>query len=172
LHEKTAVHVTLRVRSHVPSLRSRRRFAAVVAAFRKFGASVDGFRLVHFAVLSNHLHFVVEVDSKRALSLGMQKIGHSISRRLNALSVRASGGRISTKSGVAYSQARGWLGRVFAERYHAHVLASATEMAHAVRYVRNNAEQHFGASFAREAASLIARPVGYLLQLACTRLRR
>src|SRR5262249_54568736 len=136
----------------------------------------------HFAVLSNHLHFVVEADSKAALSMGMQKIGHSISRRLNAVSVREHGGRVSTKGGGPYSQVAGWLGRVLADRYFSHVLKSPTEMKRALDYVRANAKNHYGAnavtrtgvdlcsSFAvAPAERLLARPIGYLLQRACSR---
>src|SRR5262245_37070490 len=71
LAPRTAVHVTLGLRDGMPGLRTRRRFGAVAAAFRKFGTDrVEGFRLVHFAVLSNHLHLIVEADSKSALARG------------------------------------------------------------------------------------------------------
>jgi len=140
--EKSAVHVTVKANKLVPNLRSRRRFSVIKNAFVKFCAPKGaGFRLVHFSVLSNHVHFVVEADSKRALSMGMQKLLHSISRRLNALSVKEHGARLSTKGG-SYSALKGWLGRVFSDRYHAHLLKTPTEIAHAVRYVLQNAEHH------------------------------
>jgi len=143
LREKSALHVTLKVSRAVPNLRTRRRYAVIRNAFVKFCAPAElGFRLVHFAVLSNHVHFVVEADSKRALSMGMQKLLHSISRRLNALSLRERGERQSTKGGN-YSALKGWLGRVFSDRYHAHLLATPTEMQNAVRYVRDNAANHY-----------------------------
>jgi putative transposase len=143
LGEKSALHITLKATHAVPNLRARRRFAVIKNAFVKFCAPQElGFRLIHFAVLSNHVHFVVEADSKRALSMGMQKLLHSISRRLNALSVHEHGGRQSTKAG-SYRDLEGWLGRVFADRYHAHLLRSPTEMHNAVRYVRNNADKHY-----------------------------
>src|SRR5687768_8474091 len=70
----------VRATKAVPNLRSRRRYAAIRNAFVKFAApDTLGFRLIHFAVLSNHVHFVVEADSKHALSRGMQKLLHSIS---------------------------------------------------------------------------------------------
>ena len=49
---RTALHVTVRVGAHVPNLRTRRRFAAIKAAFVKF-ATLDGFRLVQFSILGN-----------------------------------------------------------------------------------------------------------------------
>ena len=179
----------------MPNLRSRKRYAAVRNAFVKCcEQKTIGFRLVHFAVLSNHLHFVVEADSKRALSMGMQKVLHSISRRLNALSVREQGGR-QIAPRVASSEASsgeggyralvGWIGRVFSDRYFAHHLKTPTEMEHAVRYVRDNAKKHYGAeatgllrqgrrlldsfsSFVANDSQLTTGPTSFLLQRACT----
>jgi REP element-mobilizing transposase RayT len=172
--DKSAVHVTLRVREKVPNLRARRRFNVVKQAFVKF-AGGRGFRLVHFAVLSNHVHFIIEADGKRALSMGMQKLLHSISRRLNALSVVEHGGSVSTKGGP-YTALRGWLGRVFADRYHAHLLKTPTEMQNAVSYVMNNAERHYGPRgvptdpFTSAAEpDLVHEPKGFLLAHACKR---
>lgn len=157
LREQSALHLTLKTRSHVPNLRTRRRFNVIKQAFVSFcGAegsdnrAVKGFRLVHFAVLSNHVHLVVEADSSAALSLGMQKLLHSISRRLNALSVHEHGGTVSTQGG-RYQDIKGWLGSIFGDRYHAHLLRTSTEMNHAVNYVLTNAERH-GASRAEPGA--------------------
>ena len=178
LGEKTAVHVTVRASRHVPNLRTRRRFSAIKKAFVKFcrGDGV-GFRLVHFAVLSNHVHFVVEADGRRALSMGMQKVLHSVSRRLNALNVKESGAEIRKGAG-GYAQARGWLGRVFSDRYHSHVLKSPTEMQRAIRYVVTNAEHHYGAtdhdpftSMGANDPNLVTHPRGFLLMRACRRYR-
>ena len=178
LSDKTAVHVTLRVRRHVPSLRARRRFNVLKQSFVRFCRARPGFRLVHFAVLSNHLHFIVEADSKPALSMGLQKLLHSISRRLNALNVREHGGTISTKAG-GYSRLSGWLGRLFADRYHAHVLRTPTEMAHVVRYVLENASHHYGepskrardpfTSLGDGGPALVVEAKGFLLARECRR---
>lgn len=177
LSDKTAVHVTVHLRAHVPNLRARRRFNVIKLAFVRFCRARPGFRLVHFSVLSNHLHFIVEADSKPALSMGMQKLLHSISRRLNALNVREHGASISTKAG-AYSRLKGWLGRVFADRFQAHVLKTPTEMAYAVRYVAHNAERHYGqrsgapdpfSSFSPSDEPLVAQPNGFLLARECRR---
>lgn len=94
-----------------------------------------------------------------SLSRGMKAVLHSISRRLNALSVAEHGGKVSTRGG-AYRELAGWLGRVFRDRYHAHVLRKPTEMAFAVRYVLDNAEKHTGlrrsVRIVRDAYSSIA----------------
>jgi REP element-mobilizing transposase RayT len=193
LAAKAALHVTLKTRTAVPNLRTRRRFNVIKHAFVRFcgadakgGPTIEGFRLVHFAVLSNHVHLVVEADSKRALSMGMQKLLHSISRRLNALSVREHGGKVSTKAG-RYHDLDGWLGQIFADRYHAHHLKTPTEMNHAVGYVLTNADRHGASRSVRDAISadafsslgaltddmprpelpLVARARGVLLVRAC-----
>ena len=171
LSENSALHITLRASERVPNLRARRRYNVIKAAFVKF-AKGRGFRLVHFAVLSNHVHFIVEADGRRALAMGLQKLLHSISRRLNALNVVEHGGRVSTKGG-AYSAMHGWIGRVFSDRYHAHALTTPTEMARAVRYVLTNAERHYGTrgdSFSSAAEpQLVVDAKGYLLARASKR---
>jgi len=143
LRPRSALHVTLRVTGRVPNLRARRRYNVIKNAFVRFcSQDAIGFRLIHFAVLGNHVHFIVEADSKHALSMGMQRLNHSISRRLNALSLREHGQTQSTKAG-AYSTRRGWLGPVFSDRYYAHLLKLPIEMQYAAKYVRSNADKHY-----------------------------
>lgn len=81
-----------------------------------------GFRLNHYSVQSNHLHLLSEADDERALSRGIQGLAVRIAKRFN----RVHGRR----------------GKVFADRYHAHVLRSPREVRHALAYVLNNARKH------------------------------
>src|SRR5262245_6221987 len=53
------VHVTMKIRSGMPRLRQRNEYAALRAAFSA-GCDRFGFRLVHYAVLNDHLHLLVE----------------------------------------------------------------------------------------------------------------
>jgi len=149
LTENEALLVTLKVKRGLPNLRSGGRFRAVRGALRDFRkldfeeeGAVEGFRLVHFAVLGDHIHLVVEADSKVALSRGMQKLTMSMSRRLNALSVRRRGGNLRPRG--ALSVRPGWLGKVFGQRYHARRLRTPTETRNAIAYVLFNADKHFG----------------------------
>jgi REP element-mobilizing transposase RayT len=148
-----ALLVTLKVQPGLPNLRSGGRFRAireVLRAFRKVdltdleeeGGAGEGFRLAHFSVLGDHIHLIVEADSKLALSRGMQKLTMSVSRRLNALSVRRCGGNLRPRG--ALSLRPGWLGKVFRERYHARPLRTPTETRNAIAYVIFNADKHFG----------------------------
>jgi len=115
------VHVTLRVQPGVGYLRTQSRARILLDAFEAVGKRF-GLRVVHYVILGNHLHLIVEVDGAAALSRGMQALAIRIARRLNALQSRRGG--------------------VFADRYHAHVLGSRREVARAVRYVLGNYRRH------------------------------
>jgi REP element-mobilizing transposase RayT len=142
-------HVTLRVCDDVPSLRSARRFAVIRRCFEA-ARGLHGMRLVEFSVLGNHLHLVVEADSKRALSIGMLGLCTRLARRLNAFLRRA--------------------GKLFADHYHARLLRSPTVW-RAIRYVLGNAEHHYRerridpfSSAAPGARSVLTEPLGWLLR--------
>jgi len=111
------VHVTWRMLSHVWNLRSRRSFRELSAAFAE-ACNRAGFRLIHFSVQGNHLHLIVEAADEVRLSRGLQGLAVRIARRLNRLMGRA--------------------GKVFADRFHQHVLRSPAEVAQAVAYVLEN----------------------------------
>src|SRR5436853_3657261 len=121
LSRRDPVHVTWRVRPHVWNLRTRRSFDRIAEALA-LGKEVDGFRLVHFSVQGNHLHFVVEAADEVRLARGLQGLAIRIARRLNRMMGRA--------------------GKVFADRYHARVLRTPTEVARAIAYVEGNSAVH------------------------------
>jgi REP element-mobilizing transposase RayT len=115
------VHVTQKLREHLPPLRRREAYQALRAAFAA-GCDRNGFRLIHYAVLNDHLHFVVEATGRSTLSRGVQGLLVRIARTLNRLWKRR--------------------GRVFADRYHDHILRSPREVRNALRYVLGNAHHH------------------------------
>ncbi|MEM7202093.1 MAG: transposase [Planctomycetota bacterium] len=114
------VHVTARLRKGLPSLRRQRVYRALRAAFA--AASSERFRLVHYSVQSNHLHLLVEARDRQALSRGLQGLLIRVARRVNHVWERR--------------------GRVFADRYHDHVLRTPREVRHALSYVLHNAQRH------------------------------
>jgi hypothetical protein len=63
------VHVTLRVRHEIPSLRDRGAFPAIRHAL--FLASNSAFRVIHFSVQHDHIHLIVEADDAKPLSRGL-----------------------------------------------------------------------------------------------------
>src|SRR5678815_839051 len=95
------LHITLRIRREVGSLRSERRFAQIKTAFRH-GCDQFGMRLVEFSVQSNHIHLIVEAENREALSRGMQALAIRLARAVN--------------------RASGRVGTVFADRYFARIL--------------------------------------------------
>jgi putative transposase len=146
----TPAHVTLRIANDIPSLRSSRRFAAIKACFVKAQQQKSGLRLVEFTVLSNHLHLIVEADTSRDLSRGLQGLCVRLARALN--------------------QALKRHGRVFADHFHSELLRSPTQLVNAIRYVLGNAEHHHGergadffSSEEPSAAETISMPKSWLL---------
>jgi len=105
----------------LPDLRRPREFVAIRRAFVACGMK-PRFRIVHFAVLPNHLHLLVEAADREALSRGMQAFGLSLWRRLNALWGRR--------------------GPILADPYHARELRSPSETRHALCYVLHNGRRH------------------------------
>lgn len=144
----TPAHVTVRLRDHVWSLRSRRGFSLVAQAFSK---AREGLRIVEFSAQGNHLHLVVEADDSRMLSRGMQSLCIRLARSLNRLMKRS--------------------GKVFADHFHSRLLRTPTELVRAIAYVLGNHRHHFGtsggdpySSAAREHAGLLAEPVTWLMR--------
>ncbi len=118
---RTPVHVSVRVRPHVWNLRSGRSFAVIERALA--GARTwREFRVVHFSVQGDHLHLIVEADGNRALSEGMQGLSVRLAKGLNRL--------------------MGTRGKVFSDRFHAHVLANPSEVRNALAHVLLNRRSH------------------------------
>ncbi len=136
LAKRYPVHVTLRVLERVWNLRSRRCFRRIAAAFRGVHGK-RGFRLVAYAILGNHLHLMVEASDAPRLARGLQSLEIRVAKGLNKL--------MNTR------------GAVFADRYHAHILRTPTEVANALRYVRGN----FALHAARRGETVPAGADGY-----------
>jgi putative transposase len=115
------VHVTLRVTDAVGRLRRRQPYAAIRDCLRTTGPT-GSLRVVHYAVLPNHLHLLVEAADAVALASGMQRLSIRLARALNRLAGRR--------------------GRVLTDRYHARILRTPLEARRALAYVLNNARRH------------------------------
>ncbi len=115
------VHVTLKLKSGLPSLRREAEYAALRAAFAA-GCSRDGFRLVQYSVQRDHLHLMVEARGREALSRGMQGLTIRIARGLNRLWSRT--------------------GKVFADRFHDRILKTPREVRRVLAYLLHNAKKH------------------------------
>jgi len=119
------VHVTVRCVDAIHGLRRRLAYLAIRAA--TFAVTHRGenrdFRIVHLSIQRNHLHLICEARDWEALARGMQGFQISAARRLN---------RVFEREG----------GRVFADRYHAGVLATPRQVRNALAYVLNNWRRH------------------------------
>jgi len=112
----------LRVRRGLPWLRTPRTYRVLERAFRA-GKEKHGFALVQFSVQGDHLHLLIEAQSKHALARGMQGLMIRIAKGLNRYWRRRRGS-------------------VFAERYFARAVQTAKEIKRALAYVLNNARKH------------------------------
>lgn len=79
-------------------------------------------KIIHWSVMGNHLHMIVETDSSDDLRSGIQGFFIRAARLLNALLARR--------------------GPVFADRFHSRVLDTPRKVWNALRYVLLNARKH------------------------------
>ncbi len=114
-------HVTMKLRGGLPRLRSRAERKVLLAAFAT-GCARGHFRLTHFAILNDHLHFLVEARDRQTLTRGLQGLAIRIARALNKLWARK--------------------GTVFADRYHDRILKTPREVRNALVYVLANGKKH------------------------------
>jgi len=121
LSSRYPVHVTLRVRPEVGSLRRKKSFWVLHAAFVA-ACEMKGFRVCQFSIQDAHIHVLVEAKDRDCLSRGIQGLKIRMARQLN----RALGRR----------------GPVFADRYHEHILRTPREVRNALNYVLNNRLRH------------------------------
>jgi REP element-mobilizing transposase RayT len=122
------VHITLRVKTGVPSLRRQSLERIVKRALVTQRKALDDtgakhFQVVHFTIQSDHLHLIVEAPDKRGLARGVAGLEIRIARRVNRLLGRKGG--------------------FWKERYHRRDLRTPTETRNALRYVLLNTQKHY-----------------------------
>jgi REP element-mobilizing transposase RayT len=130
------VHVTIRVVGSASGLRRRDIYLAVREA-TIVTAKREDFRIAHLSIQRDHLHLIVEADSKAALSNGVRGFSISAARQINR-AITARGGERRT-------------GKVIGDRFHARPLTSPRAVRNTIAYVLNNYRHHGEdrASFAR-----------------------
>lgn len=115
--------MTLRIARGVSSLRREDVARIVRESIAK--AHRDDFRVIHFNVLRDHLHLLVEATGATSLARGMQGLEIRFAKRINA--------RLGRR------------GSLFAERYHGRALRTPREVRTVLRYVLLNARHHAAA---------------------------
>jgi REP element-mobilizing transposase RayT len=121
LASRYPVHVTVKVREGLPTLRRKGTYAVVRGAFAK-GCERFGFRLVQYSVQRDHLHLIAEAKDRTALSRGMQGLLIRVAKALN--------------------KCWGRKGSVFGDHYFDRVLRTPREVRNALSYVLHNARKH------------------------------
>jgi REP element-mobilizing transposase RayT len=79
-------------------------------------------RVVHFTLLRDHLHLIVEAEDAAALARGMQGLLSGLARVVN--------------------RATGCTGKLWNDRYHARGLETPREVRHCLVYVLRNGRKH------------------------------
>lgn len=115
------LHVTVRLAQGLPSLR---RAAELEVVLRALAAARErhGMRVVHYSIQGNHLHLIVEAESRACVASGMNALLSPLARALNKLWGRS--------------------GAVFPQRYHDEVITTPTQARNAIRYVLQNGKKH------------------------------
>ena len=121
LDPRKPLHVTVRLRSGLPSLREQALLERVRSAITH-GKTRFGARVVHYSVQRDHLHLIMEAHDRSGLSRAMRGLGVRVARGLNGL--------------------LGCRGRVIGDRYHARMLGTPREVRNALRYVLLNFRCH------------------------------
>ena len=116
------MHVTVRVRQGIPSLRSRRLVRELQRSLAA-GCERGEFRVTHYSLQRDHAHLIVEASGKEALARGMKSVAARLARAVN---------RVFGRSGA-----------VLDGRFHHHVLRTPREVRNALAYVLLNARRHF-----------------------------
>jgi hypothetical protein len=117
------VHVTLRAREALPSLRAERVFSGLRSSLA--ASHTAAFRVVHFSVQTDHIHLVVEGDAPLALVRGIQGMAVRCAKAINRVVGRK--------------------GRVWSHRYHSRALRTPTETRRGLIYVLLNFTKHLRA---------------------------
>jgi REP element-mobilizing transposase RayT len=106
------------------NLRSQRCLSILQRAMWKGSSKEFGFKLIHFAVMGNHIHLLVEAGGKEALSRGMQGLNIRIAKALNRVMSRH--------------------GQVLSDHYNATILKTPSQTLKARAYLLRNAKKHYG----------------------------
>ena len=121
------VHVTIRVVGSAAGLRRKDTYLALREA-TIVTAKREDFRIVHMSIQRDHLHLIVEAESKAALSKGVRGFSISAARQINK-AITARGGDRRT-------------GRVISDRFHARPLTSPRAVRNTISYVLSNWRHH------------------------------
>lgn len=110
----TPTHVNIKYEASIKNKDFLRILKRAILNSRK-----KGLRILHYSVQLNHVHFILEADTREKFISGLRSLTVTIVRGMNR-------------------------GAVQKERYHLHVLRCPKETKNAVKYVCFNEERHSG----------------------------
>jgi putative transposase len=116
------LNLTLKLNKGVPNIRKRvflKGFKTSIRGAKEYGVSV-----IHYSLLKNHIHMIVEAKDNLALGRGMRSLAGRYGKFIRKIA------DVPIK------------GSVFIGRYHMHVLKTPTEMKNALEYVLLNQAKH------------------------------
>lgn len=155
INGKMPLHITQKLSPGFPSLRTKTLLKEFNKAARE--AKKFGFYVLHFSLLKNHLHMVVEAKNNKALGAGMRSLGCRMAKSIkNNANIKKDADiekisdvkkipDIKNISSVRNSpdDAKIKRNKVFHGRYHLHVLRTPAETKNALKYVLLNHSQHW-----------------------------
>ena len=119
LKRELPTHVTMKRLPGLDSFRRNGVYQLITAVFK--AAQKDDFRIVH-SIQHDHLHLLIEADSREAMTCGMRGLGRRLGYHLNKKWERK--------------------GSIFAERFHERILDNLQQVVNTLRYVLNNHRKH------------------------------
>ncbi|MEI8348179.1 MAG: transposase [Pseudomonadota bacterium] len=118
--KKKPVHVVWHLNPHVPPCRRKN----ILLIFKKavLKGRLMGLKVIHFSLMNNHLHLLIETENKKALAKALQSFAISFTKRLKNF------------NGLKKTP-------IFKERYFCHILKSLREVKHAIHYILMNGKK-------------------------------
>lgn len=112
VNSKTPVHINFRYKTHIRNKEALKVLKRALINSRKMGL-----RVIHFSMMSNHIHIIAEAENNRILTRGMRSLTVTFAKGLKK-------------------------GRIQVQRYHLHVLRTLMESKNAISYVLFNQQKH------------------------------
>jgi putative transposase len=122
---RTPLHITLRLREGLPSLRNKNLFKEFKESVRR--AKKQGLYVIHFSVQSNHIHLFCEAKDNNVVALAIRALAGRFAKHIRQYAFKNGGKR---------------KGSVFNGRYHLHILRTSREVKNALEYVLLNLSKH------------------------------
>ncbi len=120
INKPTSLHLTIKVRDNKADIKNKSLLKALHHAIKR--ARLKNLKVLHYSLEYNHIHLLVEASSNGIIHQGMQALGISLAKKINAIK------RLK--------------GTVYKHRYHLRKLTSLRELKNVLYYIFNNGIHH------------------------------